>query len=164
MKELEDAMELTAVENYDSSLHDQKTWSEYTFGDMPVIAVYAMLRKFQNDALVSEEVVINFLYEQMADLELNYDKYVVLSWSSKPYVRQGETYEAEIVLGCYDSQTQFSVTVDGDTLNIIDGKAQYQSETSGTGKKKYTAEFSVLNNISGLTETFSKTFHYEVVK
>jgi gliding motility-associated protein GldM len=162
MKELEDEMTLTSSENYEGHHHDDKSWAEYTFGHMPVAAIYPMLRKFQNDARTSEAAVINFLAEQMGKLELNYDKFAVFSQSPKPYILLGEQFETEIALGAYSSQAEFSVKVGSSSLKIVDGKAKYTARPSTIGEKTYTAAISVKNPLTGKTDTYKQDFQYEV--
>jgi hypothetical protein len=162
LEELVNEITLTSSEAYNSAAHENKTWSEYTFGYMPVAALYPMLRKFQNDARTSEAAVVNFLAGQMGKLEMNYDQFDVFSQSPKPYILLGETYETEIALGAYSSQADFSVSVGGRSLKIENGKAKYTASGSSVGQKTYTAKISVNNPLTGETETFSKDFHYEV--
>jgi len=159
---LEKSMTLVSSEGYDPSLHEGKSWEDFTFGHMPVAAIYPMLRKFQNDAKTTEAAVINFLAGQMGKMELTYDKFDVFSQSSKPYILLGEKYESEIALGAYSSQAEFSVSVGGSRLNVVDGKAKYTASGSSVGEKKYTATISVKNPQTGELETFKKEFSYEV--
>lgn len=159
---LEKSMTLVSAESYKPELHEGKSWEEFTFGHMPVAAIYPMLRKFQNDAKTTEAAVINFLAGQMGKMELTYDKFDVFSQSSKPYILLGEKYESEIALGAYSSQAEFSVSVGGSRLNVVDGKAKYTASGSSVGEKKYTATISVKNPQTGELETFKKEFSYEV--
>jgi hypothetical protein len=162
LKELEEELTLTSSENYKPGNHDDKSWAAYTFGHMPVAAIYPMLRKFQNDASTSEAAVVNFLAEQMGKLELNYDKFAVFSQSPKPYILQGEQFETEIALGAFSSQADFKVFVGGRELKIEDGKAKYTTRPSGIGEKKYVATIEVINPLTGDVMKMEETFHYEV--
>ena len=162
LKALEDEMTLISDAGYKPEEHEGKGWAEYTFGHMPVAAIYPMLRKFQNDARTSEAAVVNFLAAQMGKLEMNYDQFDVFSQSAKPYILLGETYKTEIALGAYSSQAKFSVSVGGRSLAIKDGKAEYTAKGTSVGEKKYTAKISVLNPLTDKTETFTKDFSYEV--
>jgi hypothetical protein len=162
LKELEEELTLTSSENYKKEHHDDKSWAAYTFGHMPVAAIYPMLRKFQNDASTSEAAVVNFLAEQMGKLELNYDKFAVFSQSPKPYILQGEQFETEIALGAFSSQADFKVYVGGRELKIEEGKAKYTTRPSGIGEKKYVARIEVVNPLTGDVMKMEETFHYEV--
>lgn len=162
LAKLEKEMTLIADESYDPELHEKKTWADFTFGHMPVAAIYPMLRKFQNDAKTSESAVINFLAGQMGKLEMNYDKFDVFSQSPKSYILLGETYEAEIALGAYSSQAKFSVSVGGSNLKMQDGKAKYTAKPSSVGEKSYKAVITVINPLTGKGESYPKVFKYEV--
>jgi gliding motility-associated protein GldM len=159
---LEQSMTLVSSEGYDPKAHKDKTWSDFTFGHMPVAAIYPMLRKYQNDAKTTESAVINFLASQMGKMELTYDKFDVFSQSSKPYILLGEKYESEIALGAYSSQAKFSVSINGSSLSVVDGKAKYSATGSSVGEKKYTATITVVNPQTDEKETFKKEFSYEV--
>lgn len=41
-----------------------KTWEEYTFGRMPLVAIYPMINKFRNDAINDKIFIIELLVEQ----------------------------------------------------------------------------------------------------
>jgi len=40
-----------------------KTWEEYTFGRMPLAAIYPMINKFQNDAINDKILILESLME-----------------------------------------------------------------------------------------------------
>lgn len=162
LAKLRTELTLSSSEAYKPENHENKSWSEFTFGHMPVAAIYPMLRKFQNDAKTSEAAVVSFLASQIGQMELTYDKFAVFSQSSKPYIMLGEQYEAEIALGAYSSQADFSVNVNGSRLNVVDGKAKYTARGSRVGEQKYTAKISVKNPLTGEVETFSEDFFFEV--
>lgn len=162
LKELKDNLTLTSSETYKPEEHENKSWEEYTFGHMPVAAIYPMLRKFQNDARTSEAAVVNFLASQIGKMEVTYDKFDVFAQSPKPYVLIGETYEAEIALGAYSSQAGFTVSVNGRSLPVVDGKAKFTASGSRVGEQKYTATIGVTNPQTGEKEVFKKDFFYEV--
>lgn len=138
------------------------SWEAYVFGYMPVAACYPLFRKYQNDAKNAAAQVINFLSNNMGNKVLVYDKFDVFSSSTKPYILLGETYEAEIALGAYSSQANFSVNVGGRALSVEDAKAKFTAKPSSVGTQKYTATITVENPLTGETERVSKEFAYEV--
>ena len=137
-------------------------WVRENLYNKNVEDVYIFLTECQNQVNLSNAAIIDGLSKQMGKLELNYDKFDVFAQSAKPYVLLGETYESEIALGAYSSQSKFSVSVDGRSLSIIDGKAKFTARTSSMGEKTYAAKISVQNPLTGETESFTKTFKYEV--
>ena len=144
------------------NIYQKTTWVEENFKGKTVQETYLLLIQYQNQVNLSTAAVLNFLAEQMGKLELTYDKFDVFAQSPKSYVLLGETYEAEIALGAYSTQAKFSVSVNGSSLSIRDGKAKYTARPSSVGEKSYNAKISVSNPQTGETETFVKTFKYEV--
>ena len=137
-------------------------WVEDNFQNKTLQEAYLSLTSLQSQVNLSAAAVLKPLSEQMGKLELTYDRFDVFTQSSKSYVLLGETYESEIMLGAYSSQANFAVSVDGRGLSVIDGKAIYSTPTSKVGEHKYTAKIAVQNPLTGETETFNKTFKYEV--
>ena len=138
------------------------SWEAYVFGYMPVAACYPLFRKYQNDAKNAASQVINFLSANMGTKSLVYDQFAVFSSSKKPYILLGETYEAEIALGAYSSQAEFSVSVSGRSLPVENAKAKFTAKPSSVGTQKYTATITVKNPATGKTETVTEEFAYEV--
>lgn len=137
-------------------------WVKTNFRNKSIEEAYVSLTQYQNQVNLSTAAVLKFLSEQMGKLEMNYDKFDVFAQSEKPYVLLGETYQAEIALGAYSSQADFAVSVGGSGLSVIDGRARYSVRASSVGEKSYNAKISVVNPLTGETETFTKTFKYEV--
>lgn len=67
--QLEARMNLIGSSNYNGIENNGKSWAAYTFGELPVAAVYSLLRKYQNDAKTTEAAVVDFLAAQMGKLE-----------------------------------------------------------------------------------------------
>lgn len=140
----------------------ETAWVKTNFRNKSIEEAYLSLTQYQNQVNLSTAAVLKFLSEQMGKLEMTYDKFDVFAQSEKPYVLLGETYQAEIALGAYSSQADFAVSVGGSGLSVIDGKARYSVRSSSVGEKSYNAKISVVNPLTGETETFTKTFKYEV--
>ncbi|MCP4440243.1 MAG: hypothetical protein GY810_14965, partial [Aureispira sp.] len=147
-------------------LMNEDLWAEddqpAQFTGLSLHAAKRKLLKIQHNVIQTRAVFYRFLNEKMVKKELNYDKFDVLVNSEKDYVLLGESYTSEISLGAYSSQAKFSVSVNGKSLPIKDGKAIYTTRGSRVGEQKYTARISVNNPLTGETETFTKDFFYEI--
>ncbi len=139
-----------------------KKWDDFTFGHMPVAAVYPILRKFQTDAKNSESAVINYLASKIGGTVLEFDQFQPVASSEKAYVIEGETYKSEIFLSAASKQAKYSVRVNGSSLPVKGGVAQYSARASSSGEKSYKVDISLKNPFTGKTDNFSKTFKYEV--
>jgi hypothetical protein len=164
-EDLEVELTLMSSDNYNTKDHNDKSWSEYNFGDLPAAAIHPTLYKIQNDIRMSEATIINFL-----DLQTRYQSicgfgggYNVFSTSKKSAIRLGETYQTKLRLGEFANQPKFSISVNGRDLKIVDGIALFKTKPSSTGEKRYKANVSVTNSLTGETQTFTKEFHYEVL-
>lgn len=159
-----DEIALEGSENYVAAQNDNRSWVEYTFGHMPVAAIYPMLRKFQNDGKLTELNLISFLAAQIGRMGGGYDKYNVLVGTSQSYILLGDSYESEIALGVYNQHIRrFNVLVNGRKVPVIDGKARYSTYPNRLGKHSYHVDYEILNPLTQKVDTIiSKDFYYEV--
>lgn len=153
---LEEQNEEAAKEN------GKPTWEAHVFAYMPVASCYPLLRKFENDAKNAASQIVNFLSANMGNKVITYDEFDVFSSSEKPYILLGETYEAEIALGAFSSQAEFSVSVNGSPLRVENGKAKFTSQPRSVGTQSYTASINVVNPLTQETVNVKKEFKYEV--
>lgn len=137
-------------------------WEEDNFGSLSASACVARLRKYQSDSKNAVLQVLHYLSENMRTTVLTYDKFDVFASSEKPYILLGETFEAEIGLGVFSSQAEFTVSVNGSPLRVDDGKAKYAARPRMVGTQSYTAKINIVNPLTGETETVRKEFKYEV--
>ncbi len=154
-------------ESWKTSVNKKASWSDFTFGHMPLGATQPIFSKFENDIKASESTVLNYLAGKVGltdDVVL--DKFRVVSAPKKSYVIKGEKYEADIFLSASsgaDSKTGISISVEGARLPVDkDGNAKYTATTSSSGTKKYNAKVSVTNPVTGETKSYTQTFEYEV--
>lgn len=141
---------------------DKKTWAAYTFQQMPVAATLPLLTKFQNDIRVAETSILNHFFSKM-NVEDKVDAYVPVIAADKSYVIRGEKYSSEIFLASYNSSVEnVKVKVDGRSLRVVDGKAQFVANPNSTGEKKHKLEMEIKNPLTGEVQTFRKDFSYEV--
>lgn len=140
-----------------------KSWEAYTFGYMPVAAIYPLFRKWENDAHSSASATLNFLADKMGKTELKFDQFDVFSSSQKPYILLGEEFSAELSLGASSSQAVgFNISVNGSSLPVKDNKATFRAKPSSVGEQKYSASVSFTNPATNETVNVKKEFFYEV--
>ncbi len=144
--------------------YGKPSWEDFTFGHMPVAACYPILRKFQNDAKNSEATIINFLASKVGETVIEFDQFEPVAATEKGYIILGDTYESEVFLSAFSSQAadNISMKVNGQRLNVKDGKGAYTARPSTIGEKSYTVDISVTNPFTKKTDTYTKTFKYEV--
>ncbi len=143
---------------------EKKNWADYNFYQMPVAAVFPMLSKFDLDVKSSTTFVLNYIFNRVVGEEVKFDKFQPVISATKGYVIAGDKYEAEIFLSAFSSQNAGGtrISVNGSPLKVDGGKATYTVTPSSTGVKKYNVKISVTNPLTKKTESYAKTFEYEV--
>jgi gliding motility-associated protein GldM len=144
----------------------KRSWTAFNFRQMPLQATLPILNKFINDAKATEGEVLNYLLKKVGtDEAVVLDEFIVISSPKKSYIINGETYETELSLGAAassKSNTKVSITVNGQPINIQDGKGKWSQKASGLGVKKYTAVARVTNPVTNETKSYTSEYEYEV--
>jgi gliding motility-associated protein GldM len=140
----------------------KKSWEQFNFGYMPVAATLPILARMQNDAKNAESSIINYLAGNMGVTVIEFNKFEPVSSAEKGYVIEGEKYAADVFLSTFSSGAQISARVNGSSVPLKDGKGHYEVTASGLGEKQYKVDITLNNPLTGKSETFSKSFKYEV--
>jgi gliding motility-associated protein GldM len=151
-----------AVEELPSNVK-AKSWPEYKFKQMPVSAVFPLLGKIQSDAKSSATAALNYCSTKVQGTDFKVDKFLVGVTPKKNYVILGETFEADVFLSAYSSKADnVSINVDGRSLPVKEGIANFTEKPSAVGEKKYSVTINVKNPATGQIESVKKDFSYEV--
>jgi len=161
--QLKKELSLYAFDGYQTKEHMHPTWADFNFKNKPLAAVCPILRKIENDVLVSEYMLISFLSSQFSGCNFRYEAFHVFAQSSKPSIRLGETYEAEIGLGTYDAKVTYEVLVNDNALNQVKGKAIYRVRPKKVGEQHYDAKIHYTNPLTGDVTTFIRSFYFDVI-
>ncbi len=154
-------------EAWKKSANVKKSWSDFTFGHMPLGACMPIFSKFVNDIKSSEAAVLNYLAGKVGlTSEVILNKFRVVSAPKKSYVIKGDKFETEVFLSAAadkTSNTGIKISVNGANLPLNDeGAGSWSQTASELGAKKYEAVASVTNPVTGKTDTYRQTFEYEV--
>lgn len=143
---------------------DKKSWADWKFRQMPVAAVFPMLRKMQSDAKASSTTILNHLFKKVSGEEIKFDAFEPVISAPKGYVIKGEKYSAEIFLSAYSTSAGGStrISANGAGLPVKDGKATYETTGSRLGENKYNVSISVTNPLTKEVKTYQKEFSFEV--
>src|SRR5699024_1696374 len=144
---------------------DKKSWADFNFRQMPLLATMPIFEKIKNDVKSAESTLLNYLMNKVGGEDIVFDNYQVVMQSKKGYVIKGEPFEADFFLSTSASSstnTQLSVAVNGSPVPVRDGVASYSAPTNSTGVKEISASVTVTNPVTGEKNTYSNTFTYEV--
>lgn len=135
----------------------KKNWPEYMFYQMPAQAVRTLLTKFQNDAISSEAIVVDKLFEKVGETTILFDKFQPAVIPSSTYLLQGEKFEAQIYLAASSSMSRPTITLGGRALPLdANGMATYSETASGVGERKISGTITTKDSYGN-----TKSYPYE---
>lgn len=154
---------LAQDETWKAEGSEAKTWAEYNFKQMPVIATLPIFNKIKNDALASQSQILGHLAQKAGGKNIVFDNFEVVSAPKKSYIIKGEQFESDIFLAASSSNVKgLSVKVNSQSLPVKDGVAKFTESANSTGIKKYKASITMTNPVTGQVTNVEKQFEYEV--
>lgn len=146
----------------------KKSWEEYNFDHVPVIAVNTILTKFKGDAYNSAGFVIEKLFKKVGERDYSFDALTPMINANSSYVLDGNKYNASIFLsafsttqnpevimgplkgglekdasGSYKVVDQNPVVGNGAPLKVERGQGIFEEVASGSGERKKTGAIKV---------------------
>lgn len=117
-----------------SSTGKKVSWEDKNFGaETPAIGAYAILSMLNADLAVTENTLIKKLLGKLDETVLNLDTYIAVATAPTSYVLAGQPYAASVYLTSYDSQQNFSVAVNNQSLRVENGMGKYSVNTNNPG-------------------------------
>lgn len=141
----------------------QEAWIQENFQDKTIEEVFITLTNLQNQVNLSTNAILNALSEQIGRLDIHYDQFDISAQSETPSIVLGDSYEANINLAVYSSQAPIFFSVNGQKLEVKQGRGLYKVTPTELGEQTYRVKISIVNPFTGRNETFAKTFKYEVI-
>src|SRR5690606_531888 len=83
---------------------DKKSWAEFNFNHMPLLATMPIFEKIKNDVKSAESSVLNYLLNKVGGEDVVFDNYQVVMQAKKGYVIKGEPFEADFFLSTSASE------------------------------------------------------------
>lgn len=147
-----------------------KDFAELNFAQTPVPAAMATLSQKQSEIRRLEGEVLDYLAQQVGAKEIKFDKIFAVVIPNSRSVVAGQTYKADIAIGAYSTAIRPSISVNGQSLSVTDGKASYevraqggQYDKSGKMTRSYTATVSYPKPGGG-RETVTTEEKYTILK
>lgn len=147
-----------------------KDFAELNFAQTPVPAALATLSQKQSEVRRLEKEVLDYLAQQVGAKEIKFDKIFAVVIPDARSVVAGQNYKAEIAIGAYSTAIRPSISVNGQSLAVVNGKGTYEVRAQGgqydnTGKlvRSYTATVSYPKP-DGTRETVTQEEKYTILK
>lgn len=146
---------------FNTSDRGRKSWLNSLFYGQPMVAGLANLTKLQADIRTEEgNLVRTLLSNKLEDeIELKAFQPIVMV---PPVVASGKPVEASIAFGAFDNTLQGSVSVGGQNVALKDGKAVFNLNTSGNGKRTVSGTMTY-KDATGKDVSMPFSQEYEVV-
>ncbi|UEG54304.1 gliding motility protein GldM [Mucilaginibacter daejeonensis] len=143
----------------------QLSWEEAYFGDgIPMGAAMTSLIKVQSDVKNAESEVVKKILGEVDQAVVNLDKFAAVAVAPSSYIIAGQPYKAEVFLTASDSKSSPDVSVNGSKLQVVDGRGQYTTGTSGEGVRTWVGTIRVRQNDGTIKEYKTPEQKYQVAK
>ncbi len=166
----------------------KKTWEDYNFGRVPVIAVITLLEKFKGDAKNSESAILDKLYSKIDATSYKFDKLSAKVIAPTSYILAGTEYTADIFVsatsetqdpkvyvGRFNSSIKDSKNLpaqvnelplaDGyQELKVEGGYGKFSDKSSSVGAKEVTGAIKVKKPQGDGFDYFPFKFEYQVAQ
>lgn len=147
---------------FDTDNRGKKSWLNSLFYDQPLISGLANLTKMQSDIRTEEgNLVRALLANKLQDeIELKAFEPIVIA---PPFVRSDKPADASIAFGAFDNTLQGKVTIGGQDIPLVNGKAEFQLNTAGSGPKSISGTMTYRGADGEFIDPIPFTHEYEVV-
>lgn len=140
------------------------SWQSQNFEHIPLAASMALLSNMQSNVRNAEADVVQYLYSSIDKASFKFNKIEPLIIAKSSYVLQGGSYEADIMLAAYDDTMEPVVKVADSELRVEAGRGKYTAPASSVGQKKYTADLSIPDPVTGDMLHYNVVGEYEVAQ
>jgi len=153
------------AKNPEKSVNGKKSWEEINFGSgTPLTAAMTILTKIQTDAQNAESDVVKIILGKMDQAVVNLDKFAAVAVAPTSYLVQGQPYKAEVFLTASDSKSEPAISVNGSSLQIVDGKGVYAVPTNREGIFSWTGVIKVKQTDGSYKEYRTPQQTYQVAR
>ncbi len=145
--------------------YQSKSWEYFTFNQVPLAKIFPILSALQSDARKSEFMIVNFMAGKMSNIDgCGWDIFEPVSSPEASYVMMGEKFRTDIFLASSGEimGDSIAIKVNGSLIPLKEGKGHYEVLTKSVGEKAYQVEIIVFNSATDRSETYTKTFKYQV--
>lgn len=123
----------------------------------------ALLRCYALHQQTVGHFVMKALKERMMGDEMRFDRLLPVFFTNKTCLRAGDVFECEVFAYPYSTRTEhLRMSVNGQSLKIVDGLGQFQYVPKSVGEKNFTVQIDVINPATGLTNIYRKDFGLEI--
>lgn len=159
---LKGSAEVPYIKNKLSDTAIDTLWTSEKFQDAPLQAMLMFLENTKATAQQLEYQLLHHINKQTVLQRLKYDQFLP-AVSGRDKITLGERYKAEVYLVPYtQSDSMMTIKVDGQPLNVENGKASYTTKSNKKGATSYEIEIAIQEPMNDTATIYKKTFEYTV--
>lgn len=151
--------------DFDETKAGYKEFTKTFFGNIPVIAAMAILSRFENNLVITENKFIDYCHGRTFTLRcLAFDKILPVVMQNRSCVKGGEAIEITAGIGEFTNSAGPQITVNGTAVPLEFGVANYKLKTSttpGTHAVPVKIEYTMPD---GTRQKMTKNIEYTVVE
>ncbi|NLN33261.1 MAG: gliding motility protein GldM [Flavobacteriaceae bacterium] len=140
----------------------RRSWIHRLFYDQPMVAGLANLTKIQSDIRTEEGNLVRALLSNKLEEEIELKAFEPIVMAS-PIVLSGKPAEANIAFGAFDNTLQGKITIGGEEVPLVNGKATIALNTSGSGQRSISGTMTYRDHTGEFIEPIPFTHEYEVI-
>ncbi len=140
-----------------------KSWESQKFEHLPLSASFALMTSIQSDIRTAQADVVNYLLAEIDEETFKFTKIEPITKPVSNIVIQGDTYKADIFLAARDEYQDPEILVNGQRLDVVDGRGKFSIPASRPGEFEYKADLKIIDP-TGKPRIYSITEKYRVIK
>lgn len=142
---------------------ERKTWEHSRFGDVPLISTLPLLSKIQVDVLNCEALLLDHFFKQIDAQDVRVNAFDVVIVPEASTILKGEKFKASVMLAAYDKTQLPSISVNGASCKIEDGKGIYEAIGNTLGEKSLKCQV-IVKGPDGTPQKYEKEYKYQVIQ
>ena len=140
-----------------------KSWESQMFEHVPLSASFALMSSIQSDIRTAQADVVNYLLAGIDEGSFKFTKIEPITKPVSNVVIQGGKYQADIFLAARDEYQDPEILVNGEKLNVVNGRGKYTVPAKKAGEFEYEAEIKITAP-NGMLKTYAIKDKYRVIK
>ncbi len=111
-----------------------ESWEMYNFGkETPVTAAITILSMLKSEAVNAENYLVKKILGHYDESVITLDRFVATAAAPTAYVLAGQPYRADVYLNSFNSARAAQVTVNGQSVPVVNGIGKYETRSSRPG-------------------------------
>lgn len=151
--------------NFDYTRNDTAAFIRTYFNNIPLIATYAMLSKFENNVKIIENTLVTFCSNQIDGIIESYTVFRAIVGQSSNYIKAGDEIEITAGIGAFSVAARPRITINDKIIQITEGGVALYKLKTPLKAGKYSVPVKIeYTDEDGRKELMTKNIEYTVIE